>query len=534
VLIDARSVADQASLECDLCIVGAGAAGIAVADRLLNSGLKICLVESGGEEPHVRTQNLYRGRSTGHPYFRLNVCRFRMLGGSTNRWGGWCRPLDPIDFEQREWVSDSGWPIDELDLAPFSQAAAALLRLPTERFDLDYWHGRMPPPFPLQGGAFENSIVQYSPQVNFWEEYGAGLRRSPAVTVLAHANVTEILLEPRSSRVRGVRVRTLAGREFEVAARAVVLATGGIENARLLLASREARPAGLGNEHDLVGRHFMEHLHVRAGHLVPARAAVRRDFYARPPWAVDMAQGFITPTADAQRRLGLLSCSISVEAASHRIGTSYLWPPEILFGPVRLYRKLSRGRAAPLAGRLDLIAENAYQFRSKLVTGRAARRALRTVSHRSGSTGTRVFSLYVRAEQAPDPSSRLTLDRSRDALGMPQVVLDWRVSDRDTDSVLAWLSTLAEEIAGRRLGLVVPPSPDLTDGIIGGPHHMGTTRMSAEPRRGVVDEQCRVHSLDNLYVAGSSVFATGGYANPTLTIVALALRLADHLRAGLV
>ena len=252
-LVDARSASEETPLVHDLCVVGAGAAGIAIAERLRDSGSKICLVESGGSEPHVPTQNLYRGRCVGHPYFRLNACRFRMLGGSTNRWGGWCRPLDPLDFERRDWVPLSGWPIDAADLLPYHQATAGLLRLPTARFDLGFWQGQLPPPFPLEGGEFENSVIQYSPQVNFWDEYGARLLREPRVTVLAHANATEIVLEPHSARVKGVRVCTLGGRRFEATARAVVLATGAIENARLLLASRHERPAGLGNEHDLVG-----------------------------------------------------------------------------------------------------------------------------------------------------------------------------------------------------------------------------------------------------------------------------------------
>jgi len=529
VLVDARSVSEQTPLVHDLCVVGAGAAGIAIVERLRHSGLKICLVESGGSEPHVRTQNLYRGRSVGHPYFRLNACRFRMLGGSTNRWGGWCRPLDPLDFESRDWVPLSGWPIESDDLLPYHPATARLLRLPTARLDLGFWQGQLPPPFPLEGGEFENTVIQYSPQVNFWEEYGARLLRAPGVTVLVYANATEIVLEPNSARVKGIRVRTLGGHGFEVTARAVVLAAGAIENPRLLLVSRHERSAGLGNEHDLVGRFFMEHLHVPAGHLVPAGVAIRRDFYAQPAWESGTARGFITPTAEAQRRLRLLSCSIGVEAESYRIGTSYLWPPEILFGPVRLYRQLRRGRAAPLADYLDSAAENAYQLRRKLATRRAARQALRNVSHLPEPTPTHVHSLYFRAEQAPDPSSRVVLDRRRDALGVPQVALDWRVNSVDTDSILAWLSRLDAELLIRGLGRVVMPPDDWPEGIIGGPHHMGTTRMSTDSRRGVVDEHCRVHSLDNLYVAGSSVFPTSGYANPTVPLVAPALRLADRL-----
>jgi choline dehydrogenase-like flavoprotein len=141
-----------------------------------------------------------------------------------------------------------------------------------------------------------------------------------------------------------------------------------------------------------------------------------------------------------------------------------------------------------------------------------------------------MYSLYFRSEQAPDPNSRVTLSERLDALGVPEVRLDWRVNRFDLDSITGWLDVFDRDIRARGLGRVIPPAEGWQRGILGGPHHMGTTRMSADSQHGVVDEYCRVHSVDNLYVAGSSVFTTGGYANPTFTLVALALRLADTLR----
>jgi choline dehydrogenase-like flavoprotein len=145
----------------------------------------------------------------------------------------------------------------------------------------------------------------------------------------------------------------------------------------------------------------------------------------------------------------------------------------------------------------------------------------------------RLYSLYFRAEQAPDPSNRVALSDRRDALGIPETRLDWHIKPIDRESILAWLDVFAGDLRAKGYGHVIKQADDWQQGVVGGPHHLGTTKMSAGARNGVVDEHCRVHSVDNLYVAGSSVFPTGGYANPTFTIVTLALRLADTLRKRL-
>ena len=302
VLIDARSLAEGTEVVCDLAVVGAGPSGIAIVDRLRNSGVKACLIESGGFEPDLRTQDLYRGENVGHRYFGLHTCRFRMFGGSSNRWGGWCRPLEPLDFEQRDWVPHSGWPIRYDTLEPYFGDASTLFELSGPRFDLDSWAGRLPEPFVLGGGDFENAIFQYSPETNFGEVYKDRILHAPNVTILIHSNIVEIGLEPGTNIVSALFARALGGPRFVIRPRAAVLAAGGIENARLLLASRSDRPAGLGNEHDLVGRFFMEHLHVPAGHLVVEGMAPSRDFYRKAVYGSSTVRGVITPSADAQRR----------------------------------------------------------------------------------------------------------------------------------------------------------------------------------------------------------------------------------------
>ncbi len=531
-LMDARAISTGSEFACDLCVVGAGPAGIAIADRLRASGLSIVLLESGGFNLDLPTQKLYCGEIHGHDYCRLDACRWRVFGGGSTRWGGWCRPLEAVDFTQRAWLAHSGWPISAQTLQPYEADAAKLFELPNAGFDLWAWRHRLPDPLALDGTHFENIVFQHSPETNFGERYGARVLEAANITTMLFANLTQIRLDADSQRVSGLQVATLTGRSFTVRPKAVVLAAGGIENARLLLASRADRPAGLGNEFDLVGRYFMEHLHVTAGHLLLAPDAGNNEFYGKAIFDDVRLRGVLTPTAAAQDRYRLLSTSIAVEGASFALGTPFVgWPPAITFVPVRWYRTLAKGRFKPVAESLKVLAQRAEMLKTKARTWNMSRIA--RSKEVGASRSDRIHSLYFRAEQAPDPTNRVALSERRDALGMPQSRLEWRLKPIDTASITGWLEVLDRDVRARGLGKVIGPPDDWQRNIIGGPHHMGTTRMSADPRHGVVDADCRVHSVENLYVAGSSVFATCGYANPTFALVTLALRLADALHKRL-
>jgi choline dehydrogenase-like flavoprotein len=530
-LIDARSVVGGSAFECDLCVVGSGPAGIAIADRLRHSGLSVMLLEGGGLDYELPTQKLYRGQIVGRPYYRLDACRWRMFGGSSNRWGGWCRPLDAIDFSERAWLALSGWPISADSLKRYEDDAATLFELPSARFDLEAWRERLPSPLALDETNFENIVIQHSPETNFAERYGARLTSAPNISTVLHANVAELRLDADSQCIRELRVATLTGRTFVVRSKAVVLAAGGIENARLLLASRSDRAAGIGNEFDMVGRCFMEHLCVPMGHLLTAKSALDTGFYRKGAFDGAWLRGVVMPTAAAQKRHRLLSTSIALEAPSFSLGTPFLgWPPAVMFAPARLYWGLRRRGLTRVSDGLKQFGHGAYSVPNRLRTWRQSRSAL---SQAAAGGRRRAYSLYFRAEQAPDPTNRVVLGEQRDALGMPLSRLEWQIRPFDTASISGWLALLQRDLADRGIGEVIPPPDNWRDGVIGGPHHMGTTRMSADPRRGVVDADCRVHSVENLYIAGSSVFATSGHANPTFTLLALALRLADTLRKRL-
>ena len=523
--IDARTLPDRTEIEADLCIIGAGPAGITIARELAGSAVRVALLEGGGLEPDDETESLNAGANVGFTYRDLARSRRRCFGGATGHWNGWCRPLDDIDFEVREGIPHSGWPFPKSHLDPFYARAQALCQLGPYQYDPRYWQGRgLGPFFDVRPGRVVNTVFQMSPPTRFGSVYRADVEQAPNVETLLRANVVDIGTGPEARSVTGVRAATLAGNGLTVRARRYVLATGGIENARLLLASRTAVPAGLGNQHDLVGRFFMEHPHVNVAFFLPTDPAIDARFYSE--------HRFFNPFGV----IGALSVPPGWLRRERMLGFSAFLAPA-LYRPEAVARAQSEDGYQSLLDLTESVRRGAWpeDFIADLWNvvsdlGSVGRATVWRLFDRGPG-----YHLAVRAEQAPNPLSRITLGSERDALGVPRVNLDWRLTDLDFASIRRGWDLLAHEFGLAALGRVFMPEQTVEspwqEHISGGAHHMGTTRMADDPREGVVDALGRVHGIDNLYVAGSSVFPTGGFANPTLTIVALALRLADHLKA---
>lgn len=507
--VDARSLDDGAVIETDLLIIGAGAAGIAIATALDQTPIAVCVLESGGLALDAETQELYSGtldgtfRALGDGY--LSTTRLRYFGGTTNHWAGWCRPLDPIDFEERPWIPDSGWPFGRSELDPYYRRAANLVQI--ARFDDRRVDRTNPlrPPLLADSSDIDTVRFHFSPPTRFGQLYRDPLLRSRNVTVVLHANAVHLRANEAGSAVDHVEAACLDGPRFTVRARRVVLAAGGIENARLLLTSDSVHPRGLGNRHDLVGRFFADHPHMAVGRVVvsdPWRRMGLYDFHGTLDGPHTFL-GVLTPTESSLRTNELLNYRVHVAAPPPADEVSEL--------------DLAVGRAA---GAVRAVME------------RQPHPERRRVLRYWQASEPRSHSLRLSCETSPLASSRVTLSTARDPLGIPRPHLNWEASSDDFERVRRGLLLLGREL-GTRLGGRVRIDLDTEApwaGARGGAHHMGTTRMHGDPRRGVVDSDCRVHGLANLYVAGSSIFPTYGYANPTLTIVALALRLAERLR----
>jgi len=527
-LIDLRAQSDAAIPEHDVCIVGAGVAGITLARRLVALGRNVCLLESGGLDFEQPTQDLYRGENVGMPYYDLDQSRLRFFGGTLGIWGGRCAVLDPIDFERREWVPGSGWPIRRADLAPYYRAAHAQFDLGDFNYEHDIWSALGIPPYAFDPLKLTTGLWRFDERnERFTASASRDLFDSARISVVLHANAVHLQVTPEANAVRHVTVRPLVGPARAVKARHYVLACGAIENPRLLLSSDDVEPHGIGNARDQVGRWFMEHPTGRIGRVHVARpyemwdAFQKRFMRAGPPLAP------VLRLAEATQR---------ERRTLNSIATFKLQRPPALGVPIgnRIYQNLKHNIDPDRRGRaLDHLYRGLRAWFHREIRG-----TFEKWRARSGKSG---LYLIVRGEQAPNPRSRVRLSTARDALGGRPADLDWQLAEADKHSARVFVETFDAELKRLELGWVEPaewlsdPSPqwpvDPTVGNhpIAGYHQMGTTRMSADPADGVVTADCNIHGYDNLYVAGSSVFSTSGWANPTLTLVALALRLADHL-----
>lgn len=520
-IIDATSVPSGTIVETEVCIVGGGAAGITLAREFINSPFRVVLLESGGMEYEQETQDLYQGQSIGQNFEDLTACRLRYFGGTTNHWGGWCLPLDAIDFESRDDLPNHGWPFPKSHLDPWYQRAQEVCQLGPYDYRASSWGitpDKVPPPF--SGPEFECKILQENP-LRFGPAYARNLRQAPRVTTYLHANAFNFEAGEDGQEVKELWVKTLSGNEFTVHARIYILAVGGVENARLLLASGKEGGNGLGNIHDLVGRFLMVHLVYPGGIIVPSHPRMTFDFRTHLDYMIAGRKhwfwSFIGLSADSMRRRDLPSIMIN-------------WYYN--FSPVKdaadAWKRLVHMERSGGSWSADL---------SKVVRNFEGLAEFGVRKELFGE-GVPVESLRVHcsSEQQPNPQSKVTLGPKRDRFGMREVVVNWQLVPEDKRKAAEILQLLATEVGRTGFGRFRPlltQDGAWPEGFYGDEHQMGTTRMHRDPKFGVVDENCRMHSVANLYVAGSSVFPSTGANNPTLTIVALALRLADHVKSEL-
>jgi len=532
-ILDAHKLADGTEIAADICIVGAGAAGITLAQALESSGAKICLLESGGLSIEEDVQALYDVDNTGYPIRENFMSRVRYFGGSCNLWAGRSMRMSPIDFEVRDWVPNSGWPIDYAQIDPWYERAEQFLRLPPHKkfVDVGQLAGIGDQERALLGSAdSEPAIATWaSKPMRFGKTFKRNLKRSKNIEVYLNANVTEIVLTENSAAVTQLVVKTMDQRQMIVKARLFVLATGGLENARLLLTSTSRQDSGVGNEFDQVGRYFLDHPRSIYGR-VRVNESVRLPYLTGIPLTTGKIQFGIAASEEYQRENGLLNCYASLEPelsefAQTQYGRS-----------INVIKVLSRRGHAGSRFRLsDVDTTNArdliYYLTPKEIMPqflykpyallKQAVRKRRSIQN---------LSVINYCEQDPDPESRVTLGTDTDALGMRKLQLHWRVGDEVRQNVARLHEVLARLVQVHGVGELHSDEAELRDvRFSDASHHIGTTRMSNTPRSGVVDSDCRVHGMDNLFVCGSSVFPTGGYANPTLTIVALTLRLGELL-----
>lgn len=526
-LIDGRGIPNNAVIDTEIAIVGGGIAGITLALEFSRWGIPACILEGGGTSFSARSQSLYAGEVTGLNYDLLST-RTRYLGGSSNCWSGWCRPFTEMDLAKRDWVPNSGWPVGMEAFVPYYARAKEMLHLADVPLDPQFWIENIREAgvrlLPFDTRFLSTVINHFSAPARVGKARRAELEASTSSKIMLHANVSEIITDEGVSHATGVQVRTSSGKNFFVKAKHIILAAGGIENARLLLLSNSRQQEGLGNAHDVVGRYFMDHPRIRLGRLTFKDPLAYSRFYDvtyhhnNRKFAINgtRAGATIGISEDLQREEKLLQCHTTL--FGRYLGENW--------GAVehckRIYAIFKRHQHPHLEDFAWMVpglpaAMAAFLTRST--------RMRNLVQH---------YMLESILEPVPDPESRVTLSNQTDEFGLRRVRLTWRVGEHEKRTHKRAAELLKQQIEGQGIGRLELDAAAWDDkwmeSVQSTWHHMGTTRMHANPRLGVVDQNCKMHGLSNLYIAGSSVFPTGGSNMPTINLVALAVRLAHHLK----
>lgn len=485
----------------DVCIIGAGPAGLVVASALAGTGLSILVLESGHAHSDAASQTLNEAESSP-VYGELRSTRHRQIGGTVNVWntdvagqaGAKYVPLDPIDFRARK-SRTAAWPFGHAELQPYYERGQLLAGLGPFEYGATSWTSAERSGFCLDSSALTNAVYQFGTAKPFLTDLPARLAHTENVQLVCGATVVELRTSAAGTRVQSAHVVTAARQTQQVTARWFVLALGAIESARLLLASNSARPEGIGNRSGLVGLGFMEHPRDYALSLIPDDSDVIHAAAFYDPHVADDGTHIMGRLALREATLrdhDLPNASVTLLAAE----------------PDTVWTRLHR------------LGQHFFGSQSRYPRGGAG----------WGTRSTRLparFRLLVNLEQAPDARNRIVLGATRDTVGMPRVQVRWHWSRAEQAALDRLRQLIANELGNAGLGKVV-----IDERVLPNPrahHHAGTLRMHDDPRAGVLDREGRAHDVENLYCAGPATFPTAGFANPMLTTIALSLRLADHL-----
>lgn len=523
-ILDLNTLENATELSADICVVGAGAAGITIAREFVASAYRVLLLEGGGLDAEPDSQSLYESEVVGVPHAGIHTGRARVFGGTTTLWAGQALRFDANEFRQRSWIPYSGWPISREELDPYYDRAEQVLGLGKRLSyaQLSALCNVGLPAFDTAGLRIECS--QWSPWPNFGLKYRRELREADNVWVALHANATSLVTNATATRVEHVEFKSLSGKEGTAKARFYVICCGGIETARLLLLSNRILPQGLGNRHDLVGRYFQDHVHIRCGEFRPADRRRIRDlfesfFIGHYKYAPKIA---LSEEIQTERGLASAHGEIIFDAA----------PDSGASAAKELYRLARRGRSYNAGdiwrwlGAAALEPTEPFRLAYRLYAKR------RIPAPRRGA-----IYLGAQCEAVPNPNSRVTLGESRDVLNMPRAQLDWQVGEIERKTLNQLVGLIATDFERLKLGCFDPQQIDVLKDldnwrtmISDSFHHMGTTRMHDDPKLGVVNRDCQVHDVSNLYIGSCSVFPTSARSNPTLTALGLCLRIADRLK----
>lgn len=552
--IDARTIFPAITLRADVCVVGAGPAGIVLALELARAGKDVLLVESGGTAFDRATQSL--GEATianAARHAPLSHATRRQFGGTSAIWGGRCVPLDPVDFEVREYMPDSGWPISHGEMAGYYPIACEYAGCGPADFSsasaLRGSQATIVPGLP-DGGVTSSGLERWGSPTDFGRRYRNDIAGNRRITCLLNATCTSVEFEDNPAHATSLRISTPGGHRLTVKASMFVLAGGGIATTRLMMVSNRVHRDGLGNHSGMLGRFYMGHLSGKIADIGFSTDVDRTIFGFERDAAGSYCRKRFTISSEQQKMHRLLNCALWLDNPrladpDHRSGILSL--AILALSTPALSRRLAPDAivAAAVGGagefpRMPHLRNIILDFPSVMAFAPAfvykryfAKQRIPGFFVRSGGN---TYALHYHAEQLPAAASHIRLGEDTDAAGMRRIVVDLRFSEADAASVVGTHRILDSHLRSHGCGELIYRFTDLhsavQDQARDGFHQIGTTRMSDDPRKGVVDADCKVHGIDNLYVSSSSVFPTSGQANPTLSVIALSVRLARHLASG--
>lgn len=548
--LDARNLSSGETIVSDVCIVGAGPAGITAAREFIGSGLQVNVLESGGDAHDFEVQRLSEGELSGHLYEPQESTHMRQIGGTANhlilkmtdkQYGYRYAPMESFDFEKREAIPYSGWPITKLDLDPYYERAQNLCEIGTYNYSADFWVRGALQPMPLPADKLSSSVFMFGPTRKFTVDFPNIIKQSENVNIYAHATVVELICTEDGKAVETAVVRMFDGKEIYFKAKHFVIASNALQTPRLLLNSRRSshHPNGIGNQHDNVGRYYMDHNLVPSGNFIP-----------NDPKYINQMGFYDMQRIDGASVLGRLSLSEAlIKKEGLRNFAAMLFPMswnkndlDAMYSLNELKQHL-RWNWKHYPKDLFKHLSNIFKGRNRLFRALHERiiygiPVLLSLGNGGWSRSPNNEKKYDRlellalVEQTPNPENRVALINEKDALGCYKTKLHFNFSDDDLVSIKRTQEIIGQAISESGLGRYEPPNYPMEKikTFLGLHHMLGTTRMSIDPKNGVVDSDCCVHGVHNLFIASSATFTTGSYVNPTLTNLALSIRIADKIK----
>lgn len=539
------------TVESDVCVIGAGPAGTTLTREFVGTNITVNLLESGGDKHDKQVHRLSEGTLSGDMYEPLESMYLRQIGGTANNWilqmtddeyGYRYTPLEAIDFESREGLPYSGWPIKKSDLDPYYARAQEVCEIGPYQYSAEYWARNEMFTLPLSKDKTENSVFLFGPTKKFTKDFPAQIASSENITIYSHATVVELISSEDGKKIDSALVRTFDGKEIYFKAKQFIISANALQTPRLLLSSKRHHPNGIGNQHDNVGRYYMDHNLVPSGNFIPhdPRLINKMGFYDMQAIGGASVLGrlnlspkilyeeglrnfavMLFPTSWSQVDLDAMN---SVAALKFHFTFNYSRFPK---GLGRHLLNIFRGR-----NRLFRAVYDKVRYNVPVLMGLGRGGWSKAADNEKKYDR---LELLAMIEQSPNPDNRITLTDEKDELGCPKIKVHFKWNPDDLKSIQRAQEIMAEALVETGLGRYEPPklSVESVKTLTGLHHMMGTTRMSEDPRHGVVDRDCRVHGISNLFIAGSAVFTTGGYANPTLTNLALSIRVTDKVKEEL-